>query len=522
MSWWVNATGTPGLSYEFYAYAISTSYPDDVDEVNSSFLNITIRSNETTEPIIITTNSTPIISYLGQNISLSATASDNTQVDSCYANITLPNSSIVQVNNTCIQQQIYTTTTLGRHNITFIVNDTSSNIITNTDNYFIVYAVLNFSTTMNSSNGSLNTHLQLIHSETQELVRQDDINGTYNQTIPDTIYDLLFSAYSTRLQIRLRQVNLSDEIGNSFGLDKLSTPTTGYLLTYAIDTNYSFNNATVIIYYDDASFTNEARLRLYKCDNWDFNTQVCNGTWVDVTSNSTQNTPNDYFEYLTTSFSGFSIRQTSSSSGATGGSGGGGGGKVILPVNTTNTTKGNCTTDWQCADWEECKDNLRRRYCTDVNNCNSPVAAPHMIEECEITITNETTIQTPTQITTETQTPTQPEQEIITDTKKPLTDETKAAYKLLLIILVIWLIYEYYKPRPSKPPRQIKSKTLESKLKHIPKPETKQPELITSIQQKSKLHFKLPKLNLQIFKLHLPKIKLPKSLKQLKEWFYRF
>ena len=145
-----------------------------------------------------------------------------------------------------------------------------------------------------------------------------------------------------------------------------------------------------------------------------------------------------------------------------------------------------------------------------------------MIEECEITITNETTIQTPTQITTETQTPTQPEQEIITDTKKPLTDETKAAYKLLLIILVIWLIYEYYKPRPSKPPRQIKSKTLESKLKHIPKPETKQPELITSIQQKSKLHFKLPKLNLQIFKLHLPKIKLPKSLKQLKEWFYRF
>jgi hypothetical protein len=484
MSWWVNATGTPGLSYEFYAYAISTSYPDDVDEVNSSFLNITIRSNETTEPIIITTNSTPIIAYLGQDISLSATASDNTQVDSCYANITLPNSSMVQVYNTCTAQQIYTTNTLGRHNITFIVNDTSSNIIINTDNYFIVYAVLNFTSTLNDSNGSLNTNLQLIHSETQELVRQDDINGTYNQTIPDTIYDLLYRSYGDRLQVRLRQVNLSDETGNSFGLDKLSTPITGYLLTYAIDTNYSFNNATVIIYYDDASFSNEARLRLYKCDNWNFDTQECDGTWVDISSNSTQNTANDYFEYLTTSFSGFSVGQSSSSSSSSG-SGGSSTGtwqKIITPAAVEETEE--CIPDWQCAYWEECKDNLRTRSCSDVNNCNSPVATPHMIEECldlaQSTIT--------TNIETEPTTTTQPEQEIIVDFKKgEKTDKTKLGYMLLLVLLISYLIYICYK---NKPKFDLKSFNLNKKLK-------------------------LPVFN-------LPKINLPKSLKQLKKWFYKF
>jgi hypothetical protein len=336
---------------------------------------------------------------------------------------------------------------------------------------------------MNSSNGSLNTHLQLIHSETQELVRQDDINGTYNQTIPDTIYDLLYRSYGDRLQVRLRQVNLSDETGNSFGLDKLSTPITGYLLTYAIDTNYSFNNATVIIYYDDASFSNEARLRLYKCDNWNFDTQECDGTWVDISSNSTQNTANDYFEYLTTSFSGFSVGQSSSSSSSSG-SGGSSTGtwqKIITPTAEEETEE--CTPDWQCADWEECKDNLRTRSCSDVNNCNSPVATPHMIEECEdlLQSTTETTQTTTSKSTTETTT--QPGQEIIVDFKKgEKTDNTKLGYTLLLVLLISYLIYICYK---NKPKFDLKSFNLNKKLK-------------------------------------LPVFNLPKSLKQLKKWFYRF
>ncbi len=500
MSWWVNATGTPGLSYEFYAYATSTTFPDDVDEVNSSFLNITIRSNETTEPLILTTNSTPVIAYLGQNISLSATASDNTQIDECYANITLPDSSIVQVNNTCTAQQTYTTTTLGRHNITFIVNDTSSNIITNTDNYFIVYAVLNFTATFNDSNGSLDTNLQLIDTETQETVRQDDINGTYSQTVPDTIYDLLYQSYGDRLQVRLRQVNLSNQTGNTFGLDRLATPITGYLLTYGVDTNYSFNNATVIVYYDDASFTNEARLRLYKCDNWNFNTQQCDGTWVDVTNDATQNTANDYFEYLTTSFSGFSVGQSSSSSSS--GSGGTSTGtwqKIITPAAVEPEEPEECIPDWQCADWQECTNNLQRRYCSDVNNCNSPVATPHMIEECDPTQTITETTTTETQITAETQTTTQSEQEIIVDFKKgEKTDKTKLGYMLLLVLLISYLVFIFYK---NKPKFDLNSFNLNKKLK-LPV-------------------FNLPKLNLEKYKQSLNK-KLPKSLKQLKDWFYKF
>jgi hypothetical protein len=448
ITWWVNATGEP-VTYEFYAYADS-SYTGDVDSVNSSFLNITILSNETTAPLILTANSTPIIVYTGQNISLVSTASDNTQVDTCYANITLPNASIVQYNNTCTAQQIHTTDALGTHNITFVINDTSGNIVTDTYNYFIVYPPINFTTSMNSSNGSLNAHVQLYHTDTQILVREDDINGSYNETIPDTTYDVLYQSYGERFQVRLRQVNMSDEIQNNFGMDKLSTPSTGYLLTYAIDTNYTFTNATVTVYYDDVNYTNEDGLILYKCDDWDFNEGECDGTWEDVTDNSTQDTTSDFFTYLTSTFSGFSVGESSSSSSSGISSGGAGNN---LPTNTTNTTNvtqsEECIPDWQCGDWGECNDNLQRRYCSDINNCNSPVAAPHMIEECEPT---ETTTQTETTGTlttqsTETKTTTQTEQEIIVDfkkgEKKPITKYTYLVSLVILMAIMLSFLMKY-------------------------------------------------------------------------------
>jgi hypothetical protein len=487
ITWWVNATGAP-LTYEFYAYANSSYDENDVNSVNSSFLNITIRSNETTAPLILTANSTPIIVYTGQNITLLSTASDNNQLDTCYANITLPNASIVQYNNTCTQQQTHTTDVLGTHNITFVINDTSGNIVTDTGNYFIVYAPLNFTTTMNSSNGTLNTNLQLYHTNTQILIRGDDVNGSYNETIPDTVYDLLYQSYADRFQVRLRQVNMSDEITNNFGMDRTTTPAESQLVTYAIETNYTFTNATVIVYYDDINYTNEDALVLYKCDDWDFTLQQCNGTWEDVTDNSTQDSTNNYFTYITTSFSGFGVGESSSSSSSGISSGGAGNN---LPLNITNTTQPSetCTPDWQCADWQECKNDLKRRYCYDINDCRSPVAAPHMIESCDDLA--QTTVMTSKETET---TPTQTEQEVIVDLKTDKkTDNTKLGYTLLIILLISWFIYVCYKNK--------------SKLK--------------TFNLNKELNKLFKKNNLNKFKQNSNK-KLPKSLKQLKDWFYRF
>jgi hypothetical protein len=43
--------------------------------------------------------------------------------------------------------------------------------------------------------------------------------------------------------------------------------------------------------------------------------------------------------------------------------------------NTANSAGNNlsdfCVPEWQCKEWSDCKDNLRSRACSDVNNCGS-------------------------------------------------------------------------------------------------------------------------------------------------------
>jgi len=43
---------------------------------------------------------------------------------------------------------------------------------------------------------------------------------------------------------------------------------------------------------------------------------------------------------------------------------------------------GNCTPDWQCADWSECEDGEKIRVCTDANDCGTSADKPLEAEAC--------------------------------------------------------------------------------------------------------------------------------------------
>ena len=102
-----------------------------------------------------------------------------------------------------------------------------------------------------------------------------------------------------------RGINISAESGKTIGLDKLSTPVSGHIINYAINSTYSFTSATVTLSYNGANYSNEGYLHIYRCADWDFNGQSCNVDFAEISA--TQNSSGDYFTFDVTGFSGFGM-----------------------------------------------------------------------------------------------------------------------------------------------------------------------------------------------------------------------
>jgi hypothetical protein len=367
-TWQVNTTGILGTAHTFFTTYNLTSNIANVAGNQTQTVQITITANDTEAPKILSTTVAPRATYTGQAVKIYSTASDNMQIASCYANVTLPDSSIIRLNSTCTNQQSFTTTQTGRHNITFFVNDTSRNSATATDS-FEVFAPFTFTVTTNYSNGSVQTEMTIINPVTGDVANNNDTNGTYTTILPDTTYNLLFKAFTSKLQVLIRGVNISAENNKTFGMDRLATAISGYIATYGISNNYTFTNATLKIYYDDTNYTSETGLKLFKCDDWNFTGQNCTGSWTDITGQATQDTALHYFEVTITSFSGFSLSETAAQEQA-----GGGNNNIILPAA--------CQETWNCTEWTDCHDNIRTRRCEDTNSCGTTAKRPQTQKTC--------------------------------------------------------------------------------------------------------------------------------------------
>lgn len=338
--------------------------------LDSCSFNTTPETNSTLN--ITSTNITPHVTKPNNTVFASMNAS-SPNLDTCWINITYPDLTDVLFNNSCSQIHNISAQQLGRYNVTFNANDTDGNMQTLND-YFEVLNPFNFTLTTISSNDTLETEMSMIYPRTQEVIHLNDTNGSYTAEVPFSIYDLLFKAFTDKLQVTLRNVNISIDNNKSFGMDRLDTPPTGYLVTYGVNSNYTFDNATVRVYYDDLSFTTESNLRLNKCDSWNFTGQSCDARWYDVTVNATQNQTDDYFEYGTLNFSGFSIREIISppeDDSNSGGGVGGGGGRI------------NCIAKWNCTNWSDCTpEGIQRRNCTNIGNCLDSIDKPNETRAC--------------------------------------------------------------------------------------------------------------------------------------------
>ncbi|MFH1063513.1 MAG: hypothetical protein V1729_00365 [Candidatus Woesearchaeota archaeon] len=137
-TWYVNTTGPLDTSHVFFVIGNMTTNTAYVADNQSSNITLTISANDTTIPTIASINVTPTNLQSAQQVSVYATVTDNVQVDTCWANVTLPNASVVQLTDVCTAVKTYTTQIVGVHNVTVYANDTSSNSVTSSSLTFTV------------------------------------------------------------------------------------------------------------------------------------------------------------------------------------------------------------------------------------------------------------------------------------------------------------------------------------------------------------------------------------------------
>lgn len=319
-NWYKNKTGISDGTYTYKVWANDTANNWNYSETRT----LTVSTVNDTVPPTINYTIYPKVVINSTNVSLTINASD-LNLNSTWAVIKLPDSSEETISLANGVTYYYTTSQIGRHNVTFYANDSAGNTANATD-YFIVGEQMFFNTTIVDANlNGINSTIKFYYLENEIASNESPVGNFTNIEIASYIYDILISAYSDALKVLFRGVNISENSERTIGLDK--TTISGFVITYGINNSYNITNATVTLGYNGTNYTNEALLAVYRCNDWNFTSRTCTGTWNSISA--AQNTTGKYFTFNTTNLSGFSVKQeTTSAPSRKGGIGAG----TVLPI----------------------------------------------------------------------------------------------------------------------------------------------------------------------------------------------
>ncbi len=294
---------------------------------------------------------TPNVQVIGNDVQLYINATD---YEFLWADITLPNSSIVKVTLVNDAFTNYTTLLLGQHNITFWAQNLLTNQTQNLTDYFIVVnnsLVFNAFLINNTYTGE-NSTLDIKYAGSVVKSKQSDVGNFTNITAPDYVYDLLFQKYDNSLYAELKDINISKQNNRTIGFDKITNTSwldssfpevTEPLGLYAVTdqvsdnitnrTGFSLSSMDITLSYATLAYSNEDYLDLYFCNDWNFSERDCAGNFVSIGSNATLYKNTDQIVISLTEYGALIVSQEEEPVIPPGGGGGrGGGGPITAPV----------------------------------------------------------------------------------------------------------------------------------------------------------------------------------------------
>jgi len=321
---------------------------------------------DTTPPQITSYSIGNYAPVINESVLINATATDDLAVSGIFANITLPNGTVLTMN----VPGYFNVTIAGRHNITIWANDTFGNPSAVVNDYFIAgqNVSVQFNVVDNTLNGII-SNLTIYLAGTDKIVHEHDFTGSKLDNHATVLYDLLFRTYNDSITLKLLNVNISTDNNQTLGIDK--TTFSRYKITYGINSTYaSSSNATITLNYTDVAYSNEDALSVEKCSDWTFTARACNSNWVSVSA--VQNKILHTFTINVTSFSAFSIKEAAPPAAPPSGVSGGGG---VYEA---------CKEKWQCSGWSACNNGITTRTCYDSNKCGTEMSKPSIASSCTV------------------------------------------------------------------------------------------------------------------------------------------
>ncbi len=359
-------------------YNITALHPGSQNYTASSDTHF-IAVQDTIAPMIVSTIITPYDPYIGSNVSLNASATDNGELDGIFANITLPNGTQL----TLELPTDYAVQLVGRHNITFWANDSAGNVGFAEDYFIAGSTLLNVTFNVVDHNFSgIEANLTIFFAGTNDQVDALLFNGAAYDNGTNILYDLHYEVLDGNAIVRLNSVNLSVDSNGTLGIDKLNM--SGFLVVYGIYSTYSIASAELDLSYGSTPYTNEDYLSVYKCAAWNFTTRSCAGTWELIAA--LPDKAADRFSFTVPSLSAFAIKQESYC-----------GDGVCDPDEDCESCpedcgvckeevrrrRRSCISEWNCTAWGPCTpEGLQYRTCIDIRNCRIPFKKPPEVREC--------------------------------------------------------------------------------------------------------------------------------------------
>jgi len=310
----------PNLTGQYNITVIANDTSNNINSTETTFFV----GNDTVEPVFVSITGISSVIINGTNVTIDANVSDDVQVDSIWANVTLPDNSSQFISSGNLPYVFTNTSLIGIYNVTFYANDSSGNLINDTRTFEAV-APIEVTINVDITIGVSNTTVYI--SDTNESLNSTN-KSLISFILPNVPVDIGFSElFDSRLETTLKGVNLSENLNGSIEFGNVSV--SGFLTVYGISATFNFTSAEVIVSYANASFGIEDDLQLQKCDSFTISTGTCSSGFNDITSSAVQDQVNDKFIYNATSFSGFGIIEVTPDDDGGGGGGGGGSSKSV-------------------------------------------------------------------------------------------------------------------------------------------------------------------------------------------------
>lgn len=253
----------------------------------------------------------PVYGPVGQPVLIGVNASDDTGIESVWADITDPsgNQHLVQLTNN--EYTSWNTTVPGTHQVTITANDYAENSVTVTDTFYANYPVEFDLQILDADDVGVSTDLDIYISDSGVSVLSDsDSDGEYHVSLIEDHHDIRVQAFSDRFGLLLREVNISAGFSGSLRLDE-SGPADGFENIFAVDSDYPMDESAVTIYYDNMDYSDSDSMYPHVCEDWNFEDRECESDWERL-DDFTNNDDDEYIEFSVDSFSAFAILEESS------------------------------------------------------------------------------------------------------------------------------------------------------------------------------------------------------------------